>query len=85
MGLVTMESNQNSGIRMLRIHELMAKTGLSRTAIYYKQNPKSKGRYDPDFPRPVQLGSNCIAWVESEVDAWLEKRIAARKQHQQGA
>jgi prophage regulatory protein len=31
-----------------------------------------------EFPAPVQLSPHRIAWVESEVDAWLKARIAAR-------
>lgn len=30
------------------------------------------------FPAPVALGGNSIAWVESEVDEWAERRAAAR-------
>ena len=31
------------------------------------------------FPQPVQLGPNSIAFVEEEVTAWMEARVAARK------
>jgi prophage regulatory protein len=30
------------------------------------------------FPKRVQMGDRLIAWVESEVDEYLEKRIAER-------
>jgi prophage regulatory protein len=30
------------------------------------------------FPKPIELGENCIAFVESEVDAWLEAKLADR-------
>jgi prophage regulatory protein len=30
------------------------------------------------FPRHVDIGENSIAWVEAEIDAWLEARIAER-------
>ena len=32
----------------------------------------------PDFPRPVRPGYR-VFWVEEEVLAWMEKRIAERK------
>ena len=35
---------------------------------------EDKGR----FPKHVDLGENRIAWVESEVDDWLEAKLAAR-------
>jgi prophage regulatory protein len=31
------------------------------------------------FPRPIKLGENRNAWIESEVDEYIESRIAARE------
>jgi prophage regulatory protein len=33
---------------------------------------------DGTFPRPVRLSHRVIAWVEEEVDAYVESKIAAR-------
>jgi prophage regulatory protein len=30
------------------------------------------------FPKPVRIGANSIAFVESEIEDWLLSRIAAR-------
>jgi prophage regulatory protein len=30
------------------------------------------------FPRRVQVGPNRVAWLESEVEAWVAARVAAR-------
>jgi prophage regulatory protein len=30
------------------------------------------------FPAPIKVGENRNAWVESEIDTWIEKRIAER-------
>ena len=30
------------------------------------------------FPRPVRVGERRIAWLESEILAWLEARVAKR-------
>ena len=27
-----------------------------------------------NFPKPIKLGANCVAWRLDEVDAWLESR-----------
>ncbi|EON6314323.1 TPA: AlpA family phage regulatory protein, partial [Vibrio cholerae] len=43
----------------------------SRSAIYRKMN-------DAEFPKSVSLGERAIAWVESEVDEWMEKRLERR-------
>ena len=45
--------------------------------VYDWINPKSP-RFDNSFPKPVRLGINSIAWVDSELEDWLAKRIAAR-------
>lgn len=57
-------------IRMLRVSQVLAITGLSKTKIYDLQN---KG----DFPMRVQLSPRRVAWVEAEVQAWLEARVAS--------
>lgn len=31
-------------------------------------------------PRPIRLGEHRVAWLESEIDAWIEERIARRDQ-----
>jgi prophage regulatory protein len=33
------------------------------------------------FPPPVKVGENTNAWLEHEVDAYLEGRIRARDEH----
>ena len=30
------------------------------------------------FPRRVRLGENRVGWVESEIEGWLQDRIAER-------
>lgn len=77
---------ENISIRMLRLPDVMAVTGLSRAAIYAKNNPKDKARFDADFPQRVQLSANAVAWPSDGLQAWLDKRIAAsRKQYRQRA
>ena len=38
-----------------------------------------KGR-DPadDFPAPVDLGEKAVGFVEEEIEAWIERRVAER-------
>lgn len=28
------------------------------------------------FPKPIPLGEHAVGWVASEVDAWIQQRIA---------
>lgn len=53
---------------VLRLPEVKARVGLSRSSIYVAV---SKGK----FPRPIQLGDRAVGWVEAEVEAWLSLRI----------
>lgn len=57
--------------RLIRIREAIQKTGLSKSSIY---DLMAQGR----FPQTVRLGGRSVAFVESEVDAWIAERIAAR-------
>ena len=65
----TMERRMNPPIRFLRLPEVMARTGLSRSTIYVRL---AEGR----FPRPVALGGRAVGWIEAEVDEWVRERIA---------
>ena len=56
-------------IRFLRLPEVIARTGLSRSTIYVRLE---QGR----FPRPVSLGGRAVGWIEAELDEWLRERIA---------
>ena len=63
--------------RMLSLKQVIHYTGLSSTTIYDMLDKRSN-RYDPTFPIQVKLSKGRVAWVESEVAAWLVDKIAAR-------
>ncbi|EOB3567827.1 AlpA family transcriptional regulator [Vibrio vulnificus] len=58
-------------MRFLKLKEVMEKTALSRSAIYRKMN-------EDQFPQSISLGDRAVAWVESEVDEWMEEVLVAR-------
>ena len=58
-------------MRLLKRPEVQSCTGLSRSAIYQKMQ-------DGVFPKPVKTSSKAVAWVETEVEAWIADKIAAR-------
>lgn len=62
-------ATQNS-VRMLRLTEVIDKTGLSRSTIYAKLQASSP-HYDPHFPKKIRLSPGAVAWVEEEIDHWL--------------
>ena len=57
--------------RLLRRPEVESITGLSRAGIYAKMQ---KG----EFPAPVRLGSNSVAWRVADIEAWIESLPPAR-------
>lgn len=50
--------------RLLRLREVMSKTGLGKSTIYRKI--ESAG-----FPSPVSVGGQSVRWRESEVERWI--------------
>lgn len=63
-------SRCNAPIRMLRISQVLALTGIGKTTLY-------KLQATGDFPLRVKLTQTSVAWVEGEVQAWLAARIAS--------
>ena len=57
---------------LLRLSEVMRRTGYGRAWIY---RLISLGR----FPKPVKIGSRSVAFIESEVDEWINQRIDASR------
>ena len=58
--------------RLLSYRKLREKVEITRQYLLILEKA---GR----FPRRVQLGPNKIAWVESEIDAWIDERARERK------
>lgn len=69
---------------LLRRQDVERLTGLGRTAIFERLNPRSK-YHDPSFPRPVQIGGggNSTRYVASEVDTWVKAKIEASRRKEQ--
>ena len=76
-----MDKKQTPQKRFIRLPEVLSRTGYGRTTIYRKME-------DGSFPRSVKLGglpidpnafdSRAIAWIEEEVEQWIESRIDER-------
>jgi prophage regulatory protein len=57
--------------RVLRLPEVKVMTGLGHSAIY---EAISQGT----FPPPIELTRAARGWLESEIEDWLDQRIAER-------
>lgn len=56
---------------ILRLKDMIAHTGLSRSTIYDRMDKKSP-RYAEDFPKSFPLDGAAVGWFKSDIDAWLE-------------
>ncbi|UVS96368.1 AlpA family phage regulatory protein [Burkholderia glumae] len=65
-------------MRILRLAEVSAKTGLGRSSVYNKLDERSK-YFDAGFPKPISLGVSAKGWIEREIDDWIEARVRARE------
>ncbi|MBL8389346.1 MAG: AlpA family phage regulatory protein [Hydrogenophaga sp.] len=63
----------SSSVKILKMQDLCLKIQSCRSAAYRRLD-KNDSMYDPDFPKPIKLGSRAIGFIESEVDAWLLSR-----------
>jgi prophage regulatory protein len=58
--------------RVIRLPEVITKTGLGRTTIYRME-------LSGYFPQSIPLGGKAVGWIEAEIDAWIEERMAERQ------
>lgn len=66
------QSSDLLDVAFIRLPEVKAVTGLSKTTIYELIRGK-------DFPPPVRLGPRVVAWVKSEVRQWAVGRVQASR------
>ena len=67
--------------RFIRLPEVLSRTGYGRTSIYRKME-------DGSFPRSIKLGgppvdpeafdSRAVAWIENDVEQWIDSMIEGR-------
>ena len=60
--------------RLIRVSEVMNKTGFGKAWIY---RLISQNR----FPQPVKIGIRAIAFIESEIDEWIQLTIENSRKH----
>lgn len=61
-------SNDLDDVIFLRLPEVKALTGLSKSSLYAMIRERS-------FPAPVRLGTRAVGWVKSEVRQWAVDRV----------
>ena len=58
--------------RFIGLSEVMKRTRLCRSAIF-------SGQKQGTFPKSVKVGVRSTAWIESEVDMWIDRTIVAAR------
>jgi predicted DNA-binding transcriptional regulator AlpA len=58
--------------RIIRVPEVLNRTGLARTTWYRVQ------AVDPTAPKPIKLTSRTIGFSEAEIDAFIERLATQR-------
>ena len=63
-----MAEQLNKALAILRLKQVKARTGVSRSGIYQKMA-------DGDFPKSISLGPRAVGWLESSIDQWIQPRV----------
>jgi len=58
-------------MQVLRFPAVKAMTGLPRSTLYLYMKENR-------FPKPVKLGARSVAWIQAEVENWLQERKSLR-------
>lgn len=62
-----------SSPKIIRLPEVIQRTGLSRSTIYLLVSKNN-------FPKHIPLGLRCVGWLESEINEWIDSRAISRSQ-----
>jgi prophage regulatory protein len=54
--------------KLIRLPTVKAITGLPKSTIYRKISERS-------FPKQYPLGPKTVAWLESDIQKWIEERV----------
>lgn len=54
---------------LIKLPEVKRRTTLSTSEIYRRLEAGT-------FPKQIRLGAKAVAWLEHEISAWIDERIA---------
>lgn len=58
---------------LIRLPRVEAKTGLKKSMVYDLMRKN-------EFPKSIKIGERAVAWIESEIDQWVRKKIPESRQ-----
>ncbi len=57
---------------ILRLPIVKDRTGLSRSTIYLKIS-------NGTFPKQIKLGERAVGWLDSDIEQWIDEKIAVSR------
>lgn len=63
---------------VVRLPAVQRRVGLTESTIYERM---AAGL----FPRPIKIGPRAVGWIESEIDDWIEARMAERQRAEESS
>jgi prophage regulatory protein len=58
--------------KLLRLPQVKATTGLSKSSIYARIS-------EGTFPKQIPLGPRLVVWVESDIQNWISEQVSAAR------
>jgi prophage regulatory protein len=58
--------------KLIRLPQVKASTGLSKSSIYARIA-------EGTFPKQIPLGPRLVVWVESDIQNWIEEQVFAAR------
>jgi len=58
--------------KLLRLPQVKATTGLSKSTIYSRIA-------EGTFPKQIPLGPRLVVWVESDIQNWITEQVSAAR------
>lgn len=68
---MTVSKNILETDRLMRMPDVINMTGLPRSTIYLKMKSN-------EFPQQVKISSRSVAWIESEIQSWINNSVSKR-------
>ena len=54
---------------LIKLNSVKLMTGLSKSSIYNMMHKEG-------FPKKIYIGERAVAWVEAEIQQWIESQIS---------
>ena len=65
------ERSETTSEAILRIREVLQRTGLSRSTLYNRIAKRQ-------FPHQVSLGGRAVGWLKGDIEGWINERVHLR-------